>query len=252
MNRRTFAVLTILVSTTPLLRAAERVLIPIAINVDGANGSRFVTEATVYNNASAAAPYPPTMLSVPTVCYRSPCDVAESNTMGPRETRAIPSIGTPGLIVSKEGGGFVYYNVRVHDTSRNAQSAGVEIPVVRESQFHGLISIENVPGDARFRSRLRVYALDAHSFGTIGLMDPADDTVLAHLEFSADRPANATAEQPFYFETALPALERNYRVDLAVVSLRAGGPVGNVWAFVTTTNNETQEITISSPSEPQY
>jgi hypothetical protein len=191
------------------------------------------------------------MLSVPTVCYQSPCDVAESNTIGPRETRTIPPIGTPGLIVSKEGGGLVYYNVRVHDTSRNAQSAGVEIPVVRESQFHSLISIVNVPGDVRFRSRLRLYALN-YSGGDVLLRDPVDDTILDSLEFSARRPADATAEQPFYFETALPALARNYRVDLVVYPLRAGGPLGDVWGFVTTTNNETQEITISSPSEPQY
>jgi hypothetical protein len=240
----------IFVAITPnSFGASERLLIPIAINVEGANGSRFLTEATVYNFSSSLAG--PTMLNVPTVCYQAGCDVPESNVIRPRETRAIPDIGRPGLFVSKEGPGALYYNVRVRDTSRNAQSAGVEIPVVRESEFQRFTSIQDVPGDARFRARLRIYSVDFFSRGTVWLMDPATDTILSTLTFSADRPAGAGEDQPFYFETALPTLDKNYRVDIAVDTLRAGGPFGNVWAFVTTTNNETQEITISSPSRVQ-
>jgi hypothetical protein len=113
------------------------------------------------------------------------------------------------------------------------------------------MSIQNVPGVAGSRSRLRLYAINFHSYGLVSLVDPVTNSLLTSIRYVAERPDSATAEQPFYFETALPNLDRNYRVDIQVDLLRAGGPLGYVWAFVTTTNNETEEITISSASREQ-
>jgi len=46
---------------------------------------------------------------------------------------------------------------RIRDTSRAAQTAGTEVPIVHERDFRGQLRIIAVPVDARFRTTLRLW-----------------------------------------------------------------------------------------------
>ena len=129
----------------------------------------------------------------------------------------------------------VITKVRVHDTSRDASSFGVEIPVVSDLDFAATVRLAGIPTDARFRSTLRVYAYDARNFGpvTLRVRDADDGTLLATVPVAltrlpeggdplscrgADfaRPDHRAAPQP----SAAAHRHRRFRCDPADLGLR--------------------------------
>jgi hypothetical protein len=72
---------------------------------------------------------------------------------------------TPGELIwlRRTDAAAARFNLRVRDLSRQSQTWGTEIPVVRESQYRSVpITLLNVPVDARFRVTLRAYDPDVH------------------------------------------------------------------------------------------
>ena len=61
-------------------------------------------------------------------------------------------------MVSRRPGDSAATSTRRPEPSRNAFSAGTEIPIVRENDFKNRIVFLNVPSDSRFRVALRIYA----------------------------------------------------------------------------------------------
>jgi len=219
----------------------ERVLFPVLFSTGGAQGSQWVSEATLLN------PRPWFVENFNTVsrfvCLSYPC----GERMSPGQTyvyqHGFPR-GAVLLVPRPEAPDFAF-GLRVRDTSRQAEGLGTQVPVVRESDmFHGTtISLLDVPVDPRYRIKVRVYALDPllHPTQYVTLTIRSTTTVRHTFQFQLTR---GTADEPYYAEIDLPAGAANERVNIYVrPPVDATG-----WAFATVTNNETQQVTIVTPN----
>jgi hypothetical protein len=242
--------------------AGSRVLVPIYLDhpVPGAYGSLWTSELALHNRSKEAviidwcSPYP-----------AAPCilNLAQDEDLRPNETQIglparypKPQGGIPGCVVffeQPQGGNLsdLDFQLRVADVSRSALNAGTQIPVVRESEFRTVkLNLLNVPIDPRFRLTFRVYEMN---------LDRADFVLRACDQVTGqcrqDRPVTTTTSgpqgalrfQPAYVEVAGgaegdPTLPSRVRVEVEPLT-----PGSLFWAFVSITNNDTQQITIVTP-----
>jgi hypothetical protein len=145
----------------------------------------------------------------------------------------------------------VITKVRVHDTSRDDAAFGVGIPAVSALDFAATVRLAGIPTDARFRSTLRVYAYDARNFGpvTLRVRDAADGTLLATapVALNALDPSDAAlfpASAQLSLDAIIAPLRSHPRLRIDITDSDAVRPI---WAFVSITNNQTQEITLVTP-----
>jgi len=166
------------------------------------------------------------------------------------------------------------FNARARDLSRQASSAGTEISVVTESHFRNReFLLLDIPSDTRFRANLRVYgatesfapgSLYIHpggeSSGSLEIYDSRDlvaPLVSTRINLSAPE---AIAGSPFLLHPAFvsigdlvatfPQLANvpKYTIRITPYQTIADPPrEWSMWAFVSITNNETQEVTTVSP-----
>lgn len=176
----------------------------------------------------------------------------------------------PAVIVHVESGANITFGSRIRDTSRESDTAGTEIPVVREDDMSaGRISLLNIPLRARFRSTLRIYALPEvddpqvdvryfrmQKFGEAPQPVPRDIVLLRSDRVSLRKYPQTDAEKlngipgvrPSFlqignFET-YPELAGEEGVWIEITPVT---PALRFWAFVSVTNNDTQQVTIISP-----
>jgi len=204
----------------PLPSDMVRFLAPIVINVPGAFGSNWLSELRITNgsvetlNVGGTAIAPQTSAPI---------------TLG-------PAVG-PGafFFVPKRIANRVTPALRVHDTSRDAESWGTEIPVVPETQFRASVLIPNVPADARFRKLLRIYSMTSDPIAvTITMRDDDTGALLSSLQIAMTS----------YAQVAIDPAPALTRVRLEIASK----PIP-IWAFVAVTNNTTQQVTTILPSQ---
>ena len=210
--------------------AFETILLPIYSRpVHGAFGSEFHTIARVVNKFDQ----PVEIDGIDSSCLLidPPHYPSQPFTLTARQELQLPSDCSqwPGhfLFVPNAMASSVTVNDRVFDVSRSALSNGTEIPVVRSSRFAtGRIVLVGVPIGGPFRNTLRVYA-----------MAPMTVDV-----FVGDQQRRLVLQPgPSMFEPAYGSLS----VDSGTVTIE--GFTGPVWAFITVTNNDTQQITTISP-----
>jgi hypothetical protein len=221
----------------------EFVLIPVySGGLRGAHGSIWTTELVIRNGNLQPLKYTPFHRLFPM--------------FGPEELAPETSIHHDALLDRAEGRIMrlstlegVQFALRVRDLSRQSSSAGVEVPVVREQETRSRIVLPSVPVDDRFRHTLRIY--DVSGVGTPNVRlriypfdsnVPVVDTTIPLLMFSDETtPSQITVGA---FETTYPAFagleEARFEIDALTAGMR-------VWALVSTTNNETQEVTVVSP-----
>lgn len=224
----------------------ERLLLPIfSPPIDGAFGSRFVTSMSVFNRGSS-----PTTIwgPVPSCVHFILCNSIETSLPARGYSNAFDRNGNPGLLVyvPADDASTLSVLLRVQDISRQAQTWGTAIPVVRDADyFSGLIALLDVPSDDRFRLTLRVYgATPAAASARVRIIDQSTNAAIR--EFVLDLAAGSDLFHPAYASfTAFPTPPRAtwlYRIEIdpATESLR-------LWAFVSVTNNETQHITLITP-----
>jgi len=199
-----------------------RLLVPVAINAVGALGTNWQTELVVHNENTeqltiAGKPVPPFTSAVLALA---------------------PPAGVAGQFVSipKRLADNVSMNARVHDTTRDGDSWGVEVPVVTETQFRRSIVLLSVPTDARYRTLLRVYgysALDTNA--TVTFRDDATGEFLGSQTLLLQA---GYAQIPIEgFTGAHPRLRAQVTADASLI-----------WAFVAITNNVTQQVTTITPT----
>ena len=137
-------------------------------------------------------------------------------------------------------------NARVRDVSRADLSHGTEIPIVRLSDFStDRVVLLNVPIDPRFRNTLRIYSLIEGSVTV---------TVDSHEHEVTLQRGKDEFEPPYAMFTDFPAILEPGRPDSVRVVVRPNTPITSppsptppIWAFVSVTNNVTQEITTVTP-----
>lgn len=230
----------------------DRVLIPIAIGrVPGAHGSLWTSELWVSNGAISVRDFNGNQYCA-TLC--------PPNALQPGATRGVPFFpqpsNAPGLLVYVERpSGEVTFNSRIQDLSRQAQTWGTEIQVVREEDFlTSAARLLNVPSGNDFRITLRIYDLDARPDARIHLraFRPHSTENLGTTEILLETPPPGTVRpqyKPGYaqvsdLEALFPAITGHPRIGLEITPLTPGL---RYWAFVSITNNETQHVTTVTP-----
>lgn len=227
--------------------AYEAILIPLVFSGSGLFGSQWTTELWVHNFSDSDV----TQFNGPfTVrfCIVAPCpQPIEAGRAVKLDSAQFPEGRM--MYVPRGSADALHFALRVRDLSRQSETHGVEIPVIRERDLRAFpFSLLNVPGDAQFRSRLRVYSIDPPKVVSVRLFtmtNPAEQ--VAALLLFMDPP---TADFPAYGEIDLDPIIRKaskpgpFRVQIEP-NLLTTSPA--YWAFVSVTNNQTQNVTVVTP-----
>jgi len=234
----------------------ERWLVPIFAKGEtpGAFGSRWVTELVGWNSS----PFAIGVYQTPPAT--SPDPLTNPDWGAPTSTFR-PQLTGPGTaFVYAAGTGSLAFSLRVRDVTRQKESYGTAIPVVPESQAvaGAPILLNDIPRPAESRIMLRIYDFDGPTGGKVDLKVLFDD---------------ARPDEQFAFETIdlpagpqeeFPSIPGYVQVDLTSelatidlpfvknakslrVSVAPHGSNKRLWAFVTVTNNATQQITTVTP-----
>lgn len=239
-----------------------RFLVPVHVfDTPGAYGSLWRSETWLrYSGAE-----PVSIAPVP-FCRGAECTI--DGEIGPN-LPAIPFEGLPApaepailIHVASEHADEITIASRFRDVSRFTESAGTEVPVIREDRMSAApLALLNVPVDPRFRSMLRLYALpdgseyelEVRYFRQPSTSGPNIDLDV-HL-LRVDRVTLRSRESPlpwnFYPAMAeiggleqLPELAPEEKIWIEVAPLSPGL---RIWALLSLTNNETQQVTLISP-----
>jgi hypothetical protein len=236
-----------------------KVLLPVVIQspVAGAYHSLWATRFTISN---------PSNTSFFVVGYDAECPITcvgdgyilPHTTFAPMSFETDPS--APGILLRVETSGVdkLGYELRVQDLSRDAETWGTEIPIVKES--HALTSVSellDVPLDPRFRDMLRMYDFDPAAGHSVLVryiaVDPnsrstwnTNSTVLAEKTYFFSVPDRVGV--PGYVAVPdianTPELSGYSRLRVEVTPLTSAL---RYWAFVSVTNNATQHVTLITP-----
>lgn len=241
---------------TPNPSLFERILLPLMFEGPGGFGSLWTTELRIFNKGRFAID--------PLNQFHIPCQ-------GPYgcppqiPANAVLRLGVPELLqwshgyvlaVPREVAGDLSYGLHIRDLSRQAEGWGTEIPVVHESEMSGTVTLLDVPLDDRYRRTLRIFGLDAIDGSEVTLTWRDDHgfsaiqnvvlRTLGRCELAAPcwLPEPAGAILPL--EPPYPGnFEPGERVRLEIA---ARNPLGaKIWAMVSITNNETQQVTTITP-----
>jgi hypothetical protein len=150
--------------------------------------------------------------------------------------KLIPPAGSTGTYfdVPKRLAGNLSASLRVHDTTRDGDSWGAEVPVVPETQFRRSVILLAVPADARYRTLLRIYGYAGHDVNaTVTFRNDATGELLGTRALTMQ---SGYAQLPIDV-TSAPRL----RVQVTAES-------SLIWAFVSVTNNTTQQVTTITPT----
>jgi hypothetical protein len=238
-------VLAITSLTVPTASAADaleqsltRVFIPVLVaNLNGVGGSIWQTELWATNTSDQ-----------PVVYQIAPCTLScccnATNTIPPQSTLTIggDSPRPAGRWLPLDPA--VHLESRLRDLSRNASSAGMEVPLVREADFRAdEINLNAIPRDARFRLTLRVYGLDAGGDVTVEQLD-ANGNLLSTMVVTLAPPAVPGLLLSGYAQVALDTTP-----DTTPLRLRIRPRTSNlrIWALASITNNATSEVTLVQP-----
>jgi hypothetical protein len=224
----------------------EPVLIPVIYSGPGAYGSQWDTEVVLRNENDYQLTLPEGSIFSVSCGIILPC----AGRPLPHRAMKLTGIQYPtGYIqfVPRQAAASLHFDVLFRDLSRQAEAFGTEIPVIREKEtFDRPFELLNVPTDSRFRVGLRLYAFGAAAFPhiTISSLDSDLALVSTDMQLYAEASGVSVGTTPAYAQIS----------DLVVAypQLVGKGPLRIVidrgaWAFVTVTNNETQQVTTISP-----
>lgn len=265
--KKVAAALLLLLSASPLLGQVEgvdRFLVPLYVDqpIPGAFGSRWVTEFSVVNDSDEPVYIYGWDQVCPVLCATEPA---------PPHVTFYPALafwatGVQGIYVQipRESVTSVSMHLRIRDLSRPAISWGAEVPVVHESRARRVIRLLDVPTNSLYRQHLRIYDL-APSEGAQALVrvygvkpettnpifggSPGPDILLyeTHVEFALPFGGWGTDGHPGFAELSLMGLYDAQDFTRVRIQVEAGSDSSRIWAFISLTNNETQQVSVVSP-----
>ncbi|HEX7151098.1 MAG TPA: hypothetical protein VF618_06385 [Thermoanaerobaculia bacterium] len=246
----------------------QEVLVPLSVpDLPGANGSVWRTDLWAVNGSTSTA----SVAALPCIVVSpGPTFCAGAIAIPPNRTVQLPPLGgtaaAPGVLlrVSTLHAESTAFTLHVRDVTRNGESWGTEIPVLRmRDLFLRPVHLTSIPFGSDYRQTLRLYAILPGGGSTarfrVKLYDVnanADrmlrDEVVT-LELPPTPPPNAigtslaqaTVTDLFHIE--IGGVDR-VRVTIEPVTdpLAFAAPVP-FWAFVSVTNNKTQQVTTVTP-----
>jgi hypothetical protein len=212
------------------LRDYTRVMFPLTYSGGGMHGAQWHSEVVIRNESP--------------VRLRTMPEITE---VAAKESVAFPP-------VPRDGGAFFYiarglesrvsFSSHIFDRSLLAETLGTEVPVVRAEDTSFELFIPNVPLDAtRYRVMLRIYDFDggAPAVSIIGSRPAPADPIMAG--GSLRRGSELVPGFVAVDLTAIPRWPKSGLIDLHI----AGGRGDRLWAMVSVTNNETQQVTLYTP-----
>ena len=236
-----------------------RYLVPITGEViSGANGSRWTGEFTLFN-ASAHTAVIPGPFSPPGIL--APVIPMQAEILRRRTEKSVlygSGAGAGAFIhVPNPLADAVKKSLRVRDLSKNAASWGTEVPVVSVEETSHFITLIDIPTDPQYRATLRVYHWEAGTFGSeVSVYAPDREEPIAryHLEarsggtgFEGEPPLYPAYAQVDLLTPAIRAAGPTIRVEIDDYAWRFSPPPPQIWAFVSVTNNDTQQVTVITP-----
>jgi hypothetical protein len=248
-----FVTLGIALASTALsqeLRLAdfERVLVPISVeSAPGAYGSSWDSVLRV-NQERSARILGYELGSQPTTFPTGVTYVAPLYATQVEETAG--SI----LYVERSAADSVHFSLRVRDLSRQNATQGVDVPVIRERDFLKRPAyLLGVPMSTDSRAMLRIYSLvsDTSAAFRVDIVPDSSGQISAtQIAILHTSPRTVTAG-------SLTVPIRPASIDLGLRTAAAFGDTASVivtplseipfWAFVSVTNNLTQEVTLVTP-----
>lgn len=218
----------------------RRVLLPLNIVVEGAYESHFATDLAIHNRGTEEI----AVLGLDQECQLSGCidpDPLREFIQAGRTVTDWQHSGTPGQFIDIPASATVDFSLRARDFSRVLSSLGTEVPVVPLSEFPADgVNLLNVRSDGEFRSMLRVYAQSAITV-SVRIIRQFDNFLLDETTLALPSPMHEYS--PAYAELSPIPLVGISSVRVEIIP-HAAEPV---WAFISMTNNVTQEITLVTP-----
>jgi hypothetical protein len=257
--------------------AENRVLVPIFISapIPGAFGSVWTTELTARNDSDRGVEVGPlTGCAIPEGCgtFRPPHSTFRIG---------MSSLPNPnaGVFLRVDDPDAITFQLRVQDLSRQSETWGTSIPVVRERDVHTTpLRLIDIPVGSGFRSALRVYHFDPiqdlpqaavrvriYDMCGVGQFDhdcPTAPLAEAILVLKKESQIENNPNFPNFsmigdLRAAFPQLGNVEPIDIPAVNYHRPAAVRleiepltpnlRFWAFVSVTNNETQHVTVITP-----
>jgi IPT/TIG domain len=241
-----------------------RVLVPLtATSLQGANGSIWTSQLRVFNSSFTS----PLRMPGPEAIFQSP-PIDPAIVVNPRKTQQVFLSRRS----SNVDGAFLYvprplayapkWSLRVRDLSKNATSLGTAVPVViagdAAGDAKGELTLHDLPIDPNTRATLRIYAFTEAPM-QVGISVYAEnvETPIEERVVSLDGIVNVIYE-PFGPHPAYIALDPfsqavrdsgvdRVRIEITNFGVNVSPPPPPIWAFVSFTNNVTQQVTVVTP-----
>lgn len=237
------------------LSGYDRILLPLSPPprpIAGERGSLWDVKVLARNNAGEPL-YVTWNPPVPGfLCAQCPSPVQPGASLNPAASLGNVAVGEF-VYVTLGRQDDVAMTLRVQDLSRQAQTWGTAIPVVRQRDvFTRRITLLDVPSAPEFRTALRIYDYDFFSGRqvTIRVFDAASDVVLAETTVGLVLPSpTLEGAVPATFTTgnlaaSFPQVASASRLR---IEIEPATPGLRFWAFASITNNETQHVTLALP-----
>jgi hypothetical protein len=247
-------------ATAAAAQEFERVLLPVVVQgvIPGAYGSLWVGELTLHNSSRLSVqtdPMPCELQSVPCQGLIAANSVVHfrPSTGEQKGTAVRPVFMYIPTIVAKE----IHLHLTIRDISRANESDGIELPIVRESEFRTeKISLLDIPV-REFRTTLRLYnGSDAPTHVRVRVFDLESqsalvDRVVGIAAAQLTENGNGHFLQPGFAELGdLIAEAQQRKPGLEQTRIEIDPSNVAVWGFASITNNSTQQVSLVTPQKP--
>jgi hypothetical protein len=261
-------VLAFLSSTTRSAHAqtSERILIPIVVPyepIPGAHGSLWTSELVARNLGSAKV----RVGEIWPLCPPFGVGCGTEGHIWPNETALINPAGgalnPPAAIIEAEPADDLAFHLRVQDVSRQAETWGTEVPVVRERDMRTqTFALVNIPVTDGFRNTLRIYDIDGRSDADVRVrlfsvtlqpvagpgVSSSPDQLLGERLLRLAPPAFEPSRNPGYLQIGdLSEIASLGAAERVTIEIEPVSPGLRIWAIVSVTNNATQHVTTVTP-----
>ena len=235
----------------------ERLLLPITvINAPGAFGTLWTTDLWVPPDQEVFPSFAPSACDPPCPDGGGP-PTAASYQLGFFRTHANETSGSL-LYALRRASATSRVSLRLRDASGSTHWPPVQLPVVAEGEFtNGTVHVLGIPLSADTRATARIYGIDPEQLGNVEIRVFREDTPAQTL--LQDQVIPLTVTQQTYVAGPYSAEIRPPYAQLPLDNLRSTGarlvrlevtsltPLLRIWAFVSVTDNATQQVSLRTP-----
>jgi hypothetical protein len=231
----------------------DRVLIPLNFDANGAYGAQWRSEIIVRNGSPVFAETNPAMYVYP----NSPT-LPIAMALPPFQRAPFPKN-------DRDGGAFLFvpggleeyfsYSSHILDRSRSTSSLGTEMPIVRARDTRDTLELIDVPLAAEYRLKLRIYDFDLENGRnvTVVLRDAETNREVRRVPLTLVATScfggPCFAPHPPFAMIDLDGIGELRGLARIDVTIEAQTHEARIWAFISVTNNQTQQVTLYTPQQ---